>query len=326
MDSNNTINPNVSNDNFDSGVNNKKSQTFNLIIGIATLLIALLGATFAYFTATARSAEGEVTVRSAMVSINFDRGTTIKANNLIPSSESVALSKYQKSVDPFIVDVDGEFIKDFDEYLEEEDHSDVSNYLNRRCVDANGKEVCYVFWFSVTSDGPEEDVTDILASIQVDSNEFENLVYLVYEVEYRRDENNKILYDKYGMGLVDNYRLVSTFAADPTYPVQEEIPFGRFGSIENVYDGDVLTDTVYPLACLFGETDDAATLAKNDVNRCKPYSIQNGVEHNYQIVIWLEETGSEQLEQGKKFSGTVSIEIKGDDGTGYSSGRVTGRE
>ena len=34
-----------------SGLENRKNQSFNLIIGIATLLIALLGATFAYFTA-----------------------------------------------------------------------------------------------------------------------------------------------------------------------------------------------------------------------------------------------------------------------------------
>ena len=49
MNDNNAINPSIK---------EKKTQTFNLIIGIATLLIAIFGATFAYFTATARSSEG----------------------------------------------------------------------------------------------------------------------------------------------------------------------------------------------------------------------------------------------------------------------------
>ena len=39
-----------------------KTNTFNLIIGISTLLIAILGATFAYFSATARSKENDVTL------------------------------------------------------------------------------------------------------------------------------------------------------------------------------------------------------------------------------------------------------------------------
>ena len=44
---------------------NNKRNVFNIIIGIATLLIALLGATFAYFSATARSKEDDVNVKSA---------------------------------------------------------------------------------------------------------------------------------------------------------------------------------------------------------------------------------------------------------------------
>lgn len=315
---NNAINPSIS---------NKKTQTFNLIIGIATLLIALLGATFAYFTATARSAEGEVTVKSAMVSIKFDHGTAIKASNLIPSSQSVAISKFQKAQVPFIPTTEASYIDDFDEFLESDDPSDVNKYLDRRCVDSQGKEVCYVFWFSVTSDADVNDTTDILASIQVTRNEFENLSYLVYEVEYQRDEENNIVNDKYGFGVVNRYTLVSSFAPDPDAPIQETYPFAKFGKIDNVYMDEVLVDTVFPVACLFGETDDAATKEKDDTSRCVTYPITNGVEHNYQILIWLEEMGYDQAEQGKLFNGTVSVEVKGEtDSSGNNSGHITGRE
>ena len=317
MNENGAMNPSV---------NNKKSQTFNLIIGIATLLIALLGATFAYFTATARSAEGEVTVKSAMVSIKFDRGTAVKASNLIPSAQSIAISKYKKAVEPFDPAVHESYLQDFDEYLDGDDRTDLTPYMDRKCVDSQGKEVCYVFWFSVTSEGDINDTTDIIASIQVNKNEFDNLSYLVYEVIYDRDENNKIIYDKYGFGIVESYELVSVFPDDPDAPIHEAIPFAKFGKIENVYQDDVLTNTIFPVACLFGEVENASEKALDDTSRCLPFSIQNGEEHNYQILIWLEEMGYDQPEQGKVFNGTVSVEVKGDNETGYAGGRVTGRE
>ena len=46
----------------------------------------------------------------------------------------------------------------------------------------------------------------------------------------------------------------------------------------------------------------------------------------FQVVIWLEETGKEQLEQGKSFNGTVSVEVNGDSSAaGYEGGRITGQ-
>ena len=73
-----------------------KRNTFNIIIGVSTLLIAILGATFAYFSATATSKDNDVNVKSAYVSISYDGGTEIKASNLIPASERIALKMFQK--------------------------------------------------------------------------------------------------------------------------------------------------------------------------------------------------------------------------------------
>ena len=162
------------NKDFNGSKNNNSSNTFNLVIGVATLLIALLGATFAYFSATARSAENDVTVKSAYVSIYYDGGTEIKASNLIPATEQVALTKYQKYMEPYDPEDDGEIKEDYDEYNTLD--------LDRRCVDAKGKEVCYVYQFSIESDGAEGDTTEILASINVNKNEFDNLSYVLYEV------------------------------------------------------------------------------------------------------------------------------------------------
>lgn len=300
---------------------NNKSNTFNLIIGIATLLIAILGATFAYFSATARSAENDVTVKSAYVSISYDGGTEIKASNLIPSTLTVALNKYQKNVAVYDPETDGEIITDYDTY---------KNDLDRRCVDAKGKEVCYVYQFSITSDGTVGGTTDILASIQVNKNEFENLSYVLNEVTFQKDNGN-VLTDRFGFGIVDTYTLIrGSFDNMDTNKDNVDFTDVRFGKFEKPQDtfGDSgeLTGTLKPVACLFGYVADSGDKQIDDTSRCATYAISNNVEHVYQLVIWLEETGEVQNEQGLVFEGTVSIEVSGGLETGeYEDGKITGQ-
>ncbi len=327
---------NMNNDAINPVISERKTQNFNLIVGIATLLIALFGATFAYFTATARSNEGEVTVKSAMLSINFERGTEVKAQNLIPSTQKVALSKYQKATEVFTPTEEDGFVMDYDEYIEQGNGNNLAPYLDRKCIDANGREVCYVFWFSVTSDGQLGEFTDVISYITVDENEFQNLSYLVYEVDYDKDENDKIRRDKYGFGVVkeNGYRLVSSFPVDETAPIVEEYGYAKFKQLESINDEEGGTGVRHPIACLFGEkseeelrmADITEPLASNDTRRCKVNKLSNGVRHDYQIVIWLEEINKEQQEQGKKFSGTIVIENSVDATTGGVGGQVTGEE
>lgn len=345
---------------------NNATNTFNLIIGIATLLIALLGATFAYFSATARSAENDVTVKSAYVSISYDGGTEIKASNLIPATQNVALKKYQKekyAIDPesglSVIqphdpmadnDEDGEpdgYITDYDVYR---------NDVNRKCVDAKGKEVCYVYQFSISSDGESGGTTDILASIKINKNEFDNLSYVLYEVGFQ-EESGVIQKDKYGFGIVENYSYLKAedhnayFSYVDTNPDNDgdfaDIKFDKFiKPFDLIGENEELVGTVNPVVCLFGyknenytaeyETDVAnkaeiatgeATALTEDTSRCAPYPLKNKEKHTYQLVIWLEETGYEQPEQGLTFEGTVSIEVSGGFDSGeYGDGQITGRE
>ena len=335
---------NMNNDAINPVISERKTQNFNLIVGIATLLIALFGATFAYFTATARSNEGEVTVKSAMLSINFERGAEIKAQNLIPSTQKIALAKYQKGTDVFTPTEEEGYVMDYDEYIEQGNGNDLTPYLDRKCIDANGREVCYVFRFSVTSDGQEGESTNVISYITVDENEFQNLSYLLYEVKYRRDDNDNILRDKYGFGVIDDtngdgYHLIESYPIDENAPIVEEYGYAKFKEIESVINEEGEAGVRNPIACLFGEKDPdeeiavpdnntplhVSDLASNDTRRCKVNSISNGVRHDYQIVIWLEETNKEQLEQGKRFSGTIVIENSVDASSDGVGGQITGK-
>lgn len=312
----NAINPNNS---------NNKTNTFNLVIGIATLLIAILGATFAYFSATARSAENDVTVKSAYVSITYEGGPEIKATNLIPATQTVAINKYQKDVAPYNPEVDGEMITDYDSYS-------AVDQIDRKCVDAKGKEVCYVYQFAIESDGEVGGKTPILASLKINHNQFSNLSYMIYEVEFE-EENGEVIKDKYGFGLVNKYTVVGEFNTMDQNPDNVDFQDPKFAfaqfkkSPQDILgDNDELVETIYPIACLFGYEDETdPPLRVDDTALCKPYLIDNKVKHTYQLVIWLEETGDIQDEQGMTFAGTVSIEVSGGVDTGeYEDGKITG--
>lgn len=325
------------NKDFNNSNSYNSSNTFNLVIGVATLLIALLGATFAYFSATARSAENDVTVKSAYVSIYYDGGTEIRASNLIPATQQVALSKYQKVMEPYDSTLDGEINSNYDDYNATYDETLVGDGGRdgyRRCVDAKGKEVCYVYQFSIESDGAEGEDTEILASINVNRNEFQNLSYVLYEVTLREDENGNVVKDKFGFGIVDSYTEISNFTNIDSHPDNVDYQDIEFAYFEKPYDnlgenGEYLS-TVKPVACLFGfETpaEGEEEFAIDNTDRCSKHAITNKVKHTYQLVIWLEETGYVQEEQGLVFEGTVVIEVSGGVNTSeYEDGKITGTQ
>lgn len=68
----------------------KNNTVMLTIIGIATLLIAVVGATFAYFSATltGTNSEKEYTVRSATVGTEFNSGNQIAAAGIYPKAEA----------------------------------------------------------------------------------------------------------------------------------------------------------------------------------------------------------------------------------------------
>ena len=319
VEPNNQVLNNVNNDN--------KNNTFNIIIGISTLLIAILGATFAYFSATARSKENDVSVKSAYVSISYDGGTEIKATNLIPSSLAVTYKSFTKEVEA-IGTIDDESLN----FISEDKYTNEN--LDRRCVDKKGREVCYVYQFSVNSDGVEDGTTDILGGIKINTNEFKNLSYTVFEVLFDQD-NGQDKVDKFGNRVVRNGGYIPLESLNFTEEDENEgheeysdikfakfeVPFDKYG------DNEEYLRTVSPIACLFGYSDTYNSAEADDLTRCKTLKISNNEKHTFQVMIWLEETGSVQDEQGLSFEGTVNLEVPGGQGDGdYSDGKITGKD
>ena len=63
------------------------------VIGVATLIVAIIGATFAWFTATA-AGDQKTTVKSGSLTINYTDSTTMVATNLKPATEAQVKAAY----------------------------------------------------------------------------------------------------------------------------------------------------------------------------------------------------------------------------------------
>ena len=73
--------------------NNGGKGLFYGVIGVATLIVAIIGATFAWFTATAAGNQ-TTTVTSGNLVIEYTDGTTMVATNLKPATEAQVKAAY----------------------------------------------------------------------------------------------------------------------------------------------------------------------------------------------------------------------------------------
>jgi len=140
---------------------NKGRDIFMGVVAVATLIVAIVGATLAYFSITASSNEGAVNATAAVVSIEYNDGqqVTAQADELIPSTLSVVQTVYEANVK---------------EAAPVEDVSTVGN----TCIDSNSRQVCSAYRFTVRSD-IERTIT---ATLNNESNGFTYLSYAVYNV------------------------------------------------------------------------------------------------------------------------------------------------
>lgn len=140
----------------------KTKDIFFGIVAIATLIVAIIGATLAYFSITASSNEGAINASAAVVSIEYNDGqqVTAQADQLIPADfETVVKPVYETNVKDAAIS---------------ENIADTGNI----CLDTNSKQVCSAYRFTVTSDLPRT----ITATLNNESNGFTYLHYAIYDV------------------------------------------------------------------------------------------------------------------------------------------------
>ena len=120
--------------------NSKGRGIFLGVVSVATLIVAIIGATFAWFSASVGSGENDVN----LTAYQFDANLTVE--RVFPTAENAS-----KKIIPFVPD------KVLREGLENETNN--MNYaLNEatdKCVDSSGYLVCSLYKITVTNNGSD---------------------------------------------------------------------------------------------------------------------------------------------------------------------------
>ena len=120
--------------------NSKGRGIFLGVVSVATLIVAIIGATFAWFSASVGTGENDVN----LTAYQFDADLTVE--RVFPTAENAS-----KKIIPFVPD------KVLREGLENETNN--MNYaLNEatdRCVDSSGYLVCSLYKITVTNNGSD---------------------------------------------------------------------------------------------------------------------------------------------------------------------------
>ena len=273
---------------------NKSRDIFYGVVAIATLIVALIGATLAYFSITANSAEGAVTAKAATVSIIYEDGQAriAPAKNLIPVTFDKLQVIYSNNVSQ--IDTDYASTPGPNEDPRKNRCKDGANTRNGTDYD-----VCSSFRFSVSNDSQR----NIVAMLRTEYNGFKYLAYAVRKVNCdEADENNCWL----NLDFDDNDNPVKFVHLDTC---------NNGGDVKcYTEDENTHTKTYSALATkpIFGYTSPSDTTFK---------SISIAVtKHSYDVVLFINDDDTNQNDdQGQTYSGNIFIE------TANSNEKITGQ-
>ena len=135
------------------------------VIAVATFIIMAVGATFAYFTATAQGGSSSVQTRSTTLDLRFiSYNDAWKSDNLIPAEDYIVLHSFLNQNDTTL----GSNTLNGPDVAGKSD-----NYNNTLCRDDEGASICSVYVFQVyNSNSSSQSLSIKLGST---NNEFANL-------------------------------------------------------------------------------------------------------------------------------------------------------
>ena len=157
-----------------------KRGIFFGVIGVLTLIVAIIGASLAYFSINASSKKDAITVQAASLQIVYEDGNQLNVKGIIPSTKSVAMETFRRYLAKETYTAD----------LGEGD----TQVAYEKCIDDKGYTVCGVYDFSLTNNGVNSaNVTvRIVPTVTVTNEEgeevpttetqFKNLKYALYDI------------------------------------------------------------------------------------------------------------------------------------------------
>lgn len=167
-----------------------KRGIFFGVVGVLTLIVAIIGASLAYFSINAQSRTDALTAQAASVQIVYEDGNKLSVKNLIPSTQTIAMATYSR-------------------WLNNESTTEGVEY--QKCIDDNNQVVCGVYEFTLTNNGtnPAEITARVVPTVVTGEDglptetQFVNLKYTLYDitdVAVNEDESTGRVGERIGTG------------------------------------------------------------------------------------------------------------------------------
>lgn len=152
-----------------------KRGVFFGVIGVLTLIVAIIGASFAYFSINARSKQNAVNVSAASVKIVYTEGDQIAIENLIPSTREIAMKTLTRGLAGTTHEVEG------------------TQVPYTTCKDDNNYTTCGYYEFSLTNNS--ENAVKVKAyvvptALTEGKVGFSNLMFTLYDRTGIDDKSN----------------------------------------------------------------------------------------------------------------------------------------
>lgn len=269
--------------------NNKGRDIFYGIVAVATLIVAIIGATLAYFSVTASSNEGAVNATAALVSVDYIDGQQVsaQADSLIPADFDVVQNVYS--------------------------HFDIANKKDvsegNICIDKNNKQVCSIYRFSINSDVSDR---SIVAFLNSEYNGFTYLNYAVYDVT--KGASNASSEDGWVQLTDEGDFHLSLDSCDSENDITEDDCWTKTGTRKTYSVNDPTA-----MNSMFGYTiEDGLTANRGQI-------LKGGIQ-TYDLVLFIlnEEDVNQNVDQGQNYRGTISVEILDGGISGTGNGNIQG--
>lgn len=253
---------------------NKGRGIFYGVIGVATLLVTIIGATFAYFSASINTAPNAISTASTELTLGIQPVVDGLKNDLIPVDETL-------------------------EYFAS------TNYVGTtKCKDDNGNNMCSVFEFTV-SNPSETTAQRIYGTLNVQTNTFPNNTGTVAagtldETMYEGKSNLAfaIFKGSASKNEITSYNVDGTAVTTVSDTLNNII--GTTGDM-------VMARTAVPSTTDLG---DGETVSFDLTPLTQTLAPEGSV--TYTIVMWLHETGMAQNgDQGKAFAAGLHFTTEG---------------
>lgn len=156
--------------------NNNGRGIFYGVIGVATLIVAIIGATFAYFSAQTNTAPNAITASSAIIQLQIatDETNTNLGANMIPVETDGTTAKTDEDSVNLATTYKGLFPK-----FPSAGSANGGDEGREACEDLLGNRICSIYTFTITN--PSTASQKIYGFLTVESNTFSNLKYAVFK-------------------------------------------------------------------------------------------------------------------------------------------------